>query len=172
MDIRDAPAEYRKRGKNFKDAIDKALLQAASRTVTYIVSQVIPTTQVDGPSGSRRAPPVDRGPYKAGFRASRIPNGAKVHHVNPKLAAIVEYGVRPGNVKIGRKMIRALAEWAHRHGLEASKEDPERVAWAIAKGMQKYGMAPRNVFERARPKAREFAKQEINRIVKTHLSRS
>lgn len=165
MKLERAPGEFRRRGEGVQAVIKRALLSAARRGVTDIVSNIIPSTVIEG----RSAPPVDRGPYKAGFRASPTMNGARIHHIIPTLAAIMEFGVRAGNVKIGRKMIKELSAWVHRHSLENEKESSEQIAWAIAKTMQRKGMAPRRVMEREKPRVAQFAKEEIERMLAKHL---
>ncbi len=169
MKLEEASEHYRLRSKEAQQVIRKALMIAAQRTVTHIVANVLPTTVIETRQGARHAPPIDQGHYKAGFRAWPTARGSRIGHVNPKIAAIIEHGVRPGHMKPGREMIRALAAWAHRHGLEGQKEDPERVAWAIAKSLVRYGMAPRKVFERAEPMALKFAQEEIRRAMAKHL---
>jgi hypothetical protein len=56
-------------------------------------------------------------------------------------AAIIEYGARGENIKIGRKMIEALAAWAKRHGMVGPEPgDDTRVAWGIATNLAKRGI--------------------------------
>lgn len=88
-------------------AMDRAVLSTAQRVVQHIQVVIIP--------GQPRQP-VDRGVYKAAWRAKAVKGGAIVYNSSPQ-APLIEYGVRATNVKIGRKMIKALAEWARRKGL-------------------------------------------------------
>jgi hypothetical protein len=105
-------------GKHFKDlapklqkATRRALLSAALRGVGVIVSQIIP---------SRSPQPVDRGVYRAGWRARSIENGAEILNTEPH-AVFIEEGVRGENVKAGRAMFNALLEWVKRKGLGKTK---------------------------------------------------
>lgn len=104
----------------------RGLASAAQRGLQLVQAEIIP---------SRSPQPVDRGVYRAGWRAVKIKDGYAVENLEPH-AAFVEYGVRASNVKPGRAMIAALQEWARRHGFE----DPLGAAWAIAKAMQKRGI--------------------------------
>jgi hypothetical protein len=61
---------------------------------------------------------LDRGIARAGWRAEEISDGAVVFN-KVLQAGLMELGVRPDHVKIGRKMIDALTEWAKRKGLGA-----------------------------------------------------
>ena len=160
---------FGKRVEGIEGAVKKGLLSACQRGVTDIVSNVIPKTLVLEHTGIRLAPPIDRGLYKSGFRAEATPTGARIRHVNPMMAAVMENGVRAGNVKIGRAMIRALTSWAHRKGLEAPKKSPESVAWAIAKNAQRYGIAPRHVFKREMQRIPAFAQSEVSRFVRQFM---
>jgi hypothetical protein len=131
--------------KGMEDAARRGLYSAAIRTVSYIQNDVIPATT---------PLPVARGVYRAGWRADKTANGAVVLNSAPH-AAFVEYGVRGGNVKIGRAMIAALADWVRMKGIggsvvttkggrkklvRATQSEAERIAWAIAKSMQKKGI--------------------------------
>lgn len=131
---------------------ERALVSAAERGRGVIVNQIIP---------GRTPSPVDRGVYRAGWRAGPIKGGAEIWNGEVH-AAFVERGVRAGSVKIGRAMIQALAEWAVRKGLVRGKKggrgrlyvrerigagshrvmNPEAiaVAWAIAKAMKRKGI--------------------------------
>jgi hypothetical protein len=98
---------------------------AAMRCIATIQTVIIP---------SRHPQPVDRGIYRAGWKPETLPDGAAFYNDSPA-AALIEYGVRGENVKIGRKLLAALAEWAIRKGL-VTKDDPnaaQSLAWAIAK---------------------------------------
>jgi hypothetical protein len=94
---------------------------AATRCLAAIQTIIIP---------SRNPPPVDRGIYRAGWKVEPLPNGAAYYNDSP-IAAIVEFGARAANIKIGRKLLAALAEWVVRKGI-GSKEESLSIAWAIA----------------------------------------
>jgi len=105
------------------------LQSAAARGVQDIVTRIIP---------SRTPQPVDRGVYRSGWRFYTAPDGAVIECFEPH-AILIEDGVRAGNVKIGKKMIDALAEWVQRKGI-VSGDEARGVAWAIAKSMQRRGI--------------------------------
>jgi len=88
-------------------AARKGLFSAALKTVAAIQTKAIPNAK---PS------PVDRGRYRAAWRARKTDYGAIVENLVP-YAGPIEYGVRAGNVKPGRAMITAIAEWAKRKGI-------------------------------------------------------
>ncbi len=121
-------------------AARRAVLGAANRIVQRITTVVIP---------AEPRPPIDRRVYAAGFRAKPIPEGALLENTVP-WASIVEEGARAENIKVGRKMIDALAEWVIRKrmvGVNAGgkknvdvKAEARRIAWAIAMTMKKNGI--------------------------------
>lgn len=110
-------------------AANLGLLSAAMLGVQRIVTRIIP---------SRSPQPVDRGIYRAGWKAYGEVDGAVIENLEPS-AILIEEGVRAENVKIGGMMIFALALWVVRKGI-ASGEDAPKVAWAIAKAMKRRGI--------------------------------
>jgi hypothetical protein len=155
-----------------KKAASAGLLAAAHRTVAHIVANIIPGLM---------HPPVDRGLYRAGWRARKDGTGAVVENVAPH-AIFIEYGVRAGNVKIGRAMIEALAAWVKRKGIggrtvtgksgktrhiKATNTEAESIAWAIAKSMQKHGIFAGGkglgVLKEAEKSVPRFIREEVGR---------
>jgi len=137
-----------------RTASRKAVLSASLRVVSHIVSVLIPAAQPR---------PVDRGIYRAGFRARRIQDGALIQNTAPH-ALFVEKGVRGKNVKVGKAMIDALAGWVKRKGLVSKREDARGVAWAIAQSMRRKGIwAPRGlrILEKGLAKLPRFLEQEF-----------
>lgn len=124
--LKEAGVEFEEMGRRIKTAAKKGLLSAAQRGVQVIVAELIPACVPQ---------PVDRGLYRAGWKAVPIKNGSVIYNPEPH-AAFIEHGVRAANVKVGRAMIVALAEWARRKGLK----DPERAAWGIAKAIKRRGL--------------------------------
>jgi hypothetical protein len=126
---------------SIEDVGKRALLATANRVVQHITTVIIPAINPQ---------PVDRGAYRAGWRAKRIPEGAEV--INTVLHALfIEDGVRGENVKIGKKMIDALAAWVRRKGIggtvsktgkvrKPSEDTARAIAWAIAVSMKKKGI--------------------------------
>lgn len=109
-----------------REAAHRGLVSAANRGVQVVIAEIIPACVPQ---------PVDRGVYRAGWKARSMPEGAVIENLEPH-AALVEHGVRAAAVKVGRKLIAALAEWASRHGFQ----EPERAAWAVARKMQERGL--------------------------------
>lgn len=107
----------------------RGLHSAALRLQNVITTVIIP---------HRTPQPVDRGVYRAGWRTVLEADGAVVENLEAH-AIFIEYGVRAENVKIGRAMLEALQEWVARKGIASVAEAP-KVAWAIAKAMQKRGI--------------------------------
>lgn len=121
---------YSRLGQKWHAASVRGLQKAAARAVSKIKTEIIP---------SRAPEPVDRGVYKAGWNHEPLSDGAT--YGNSEMhASFIEYGVRPENVKPGRAMINALAEWAIRKGMADDEEDAQSIAWAIAKTMQRRGI--------------------------------
>jgi hypothetical protein len=128
--------------------------------------------------------PVDRGAYRAGWRAEATPDGAQVINTNP-VAGIIEHGARAENIKVGKKVIDALAEWVARKGLagkastRAARQErmvrARGIAWAIVMTMKKRGIFNRNgsqglrVAEKALARAKGFYKEEMSRHVDAAL---
>jgi len=113
----------------FEKAAERALLATGNRLVATIQNEIIPKEEPK---------PVDRGIYRAAWRAKKIKGGAEVYNTAPH-AVFIEYGVRAQNVKIGPAMINALEQWVMRKGI-ASKKEARSVAYAIAMSMKKKGI--------------------------------
>ena len=143
-----------------RKAVNRGLVSAAYKVVQKCVSL--------GQEAGSHPPVIDRGQYQASWRVSKTGEGVTVSNIAPH-AAFIEFGVRPGNVKIGRAMIRALTLWVLRKGflsfsasvkaaaIQGTKagyfdlgrkarrgalaaNQAESVAWAIAKQFQKTGI--------------------------------
>lgn len=172
--LKDAHLMVDEMGKDMRKAASAGLLAAAHRAVEHIVADVIPgMPQV----------PVDRGIYRAGWRAKKSGTGAIVENVTPQ-APFIEYGVRAGHVKIGRAMIEALAAWVRRKGIggrtvtsrsgskrfvKASNTEATQIAWAIAKTMQKNGIFNRGkglgVLKKASKRFPQFIEEEVTKAL-------
>jgi|SRR5580693_3824810 hypothetical protein len=163
-----------------KEAALRGLNAAAQRTVNHIQTEVIPACVPE---------PVARGVYKAGWHVVQLHNGAEVVNTVPQ-AAFIEYGVRAENVKIGRGMIDALAEWVRMKGIggkvtvskgglrkvkKATLDEARAIAWAIAKSMQKKGIFNGGqgfkVLEKAGKMIPRFIREEVVRELKKEFSR-
>jgi hypothetical protein len=155
-----------------EDAAKRGLLSAAVRTVAYVQNDLIPAALPQ---------PVDRGTYRAGWRAEPRPGGAAVVCDAPH-AALIEGGVRAANVKPGRAMVQAIAEWARRKGLggrmvqgkggttrfkKATEDEATQIAWAIVRSMQKRGIFDGGrglgIFKKAKEQIPRFIREEVAR---------
>lgn len=147
FDISEADEMARELGFSIDKAAKRAVLSLALRIVQHITTYVIPREDPQ---------PVDRGAFRAGWRAKKEPDGATVKNTLP-YASVIEYGARAENIKVGKKMIDALAAWVLRKGIgisrtpartkmtrkqikESQQNEARKVAWAIAMGMLKKGI--------------------------------
>jgi hypothetical protein len=159
--------DFLKRG--FDKAVKRGLLATAMHVVSDIQAVVIP---------SLPRPPVDKRTYAAGFRPRATDDGVEIINAVP-YAPIIEYGARAKNIKPGRAMISALAEWASRKGIGREGTTPMGVAWAIATSMKKRGIfnldadarGGLRVLERAMHRAvsMRIIEREVHREVKREL---
>lgn len=154
----------------------RALYATALRLVQRIVTVLIPREP---------RPPVDRGAFRAAWRARKEADGASVYNSMPYAAAI-EGGVRAENVKIGKAMIDALTKWVLRKGLvkvgappakggkaaarRVANAEARQVAWAIAMAMKKRGIfKPESnglrLLDNAMLQAPKFFEEELQREI-------
>lgn len=151
-------------GKNLQEKAEKAthyaLWMTANRVVSIIQNELIP---------SANPQPVDRGMYRAGWKAALIEKGAEVTNSLP-YASIIEYGARAENIKIGRKMLDALAEWAQRKGIAEDDVEAGQIAWAIARSMQKRGIfnggTGLRILEKAMARVPDIFREEMAKALK------
>lgn len=148
--------------------VQSAALRLQEHLVTHVIPQENPT-------------PVDRGVYRAGWHVDMLENGARLRNFVP-WAAFIEDGVDPKKVKIGRAMIKALAEWVRRKGIggrtkttksgsvqvtKPSTTEATNIAWAIAKTMKKKGIhggpGGRGILRKTLMQATFFLESEIKR---------
>jgi hypothetical protein len=122
--------------------------------------------------------PRDRGTLRSGWRCQKLSDGAEIINVAPHFP-FVENSVHAERIKVGRKMIAALEEWAKRKKLTLTmkKAGPmtyRAIAWAIAMKMKvrgifnaPFGLHPLETTMNTRAKG--YAKEEIEREVKTAI---
>lgn len=143
-------------GPALKEAALRGIVSAAARLLQEITLRIIPT---------KSPQPVDRGVYRAGWRMRAEPDGAVIENLEPH-AAFIEYGVRSGNVKVGRAMVDALEGWVVRKGI-ASGKDARRAAYAIALSIQRRGIfnggTGMRILEDAMKQADEIIRTEVER---------
>jgi hypothetical protein len=164
--LRDAGVMVDLLGKEMREAASRGLLSAANRAVAHIVGEVIPGLE---------HPPVDRGHYRAAWRAKRDGHDAVVENLSP-YAPMIEDGIRPGRLHPGRTLIEALTAWVKRKRLggrtvtsksgkvrhvAATETEARRIAWAIAKAVEKRGRPGLHVLERASARFPGFIAEEV-----------
>jgi hypothetical protein len=164
ISIEQAPAWVGRLEGELQKAALRGLYSAAQRMVGVVGEVIAAEPRI----------PVDRGIYKAGWRARRLPDGAEISNSTPH-AGFIEDGVRADRVRPGRAMIDALAAWVARKGLTGSARGVERaaearrIAWAIAKSMQKNGIFNRGgglkIFEKARQRLPALIEEEVRREI-------
>jgi len=111
-------------GKNLSRALQKTGQAMAIQILQDIKTSLIP--------GASPHAPIDRGIFRASWKSrgalayaggggyADTSVGLTIYSTAPH-APFIEYGVRAGNVKVGKKMIDALTEWALRKGLVDKK---------------------------------------------------
>ncbi len=163
FDISQAEEAAKALGLNIDKAAKRAILSTALFIVQRITTVIIP--------GEPR-PPIDRRVYAAGWVARATPDGAMIQNTTPQ-AAVIEYGVRAGNVKISRAMIDALEAWVRRKGLHKGNagDDPRAIAWAVAKAMQKNGIFNGGKGLRILEKGLKWVAGTFNRELKREIER-
>lgn len=167
FDISQSPEVKKYLDTKFKKAAERAMLATANRIVNHIQTVIIP---------GFAQPPVDKGMYRAAWRAKKSPNGAEVYNNSPQ-ASHIEYGVRAENVKIGRAMIDALTKWVLRKGIvtgkgKSAQADARGMAFAIANSMKKRGIFNRDgkrglqVLKTALERTGDFVNEEFATEIK------
>ena len=166
IDIKDSDVLIKRLGERFEKAKQAGIYSAANRLLQHIVTVVVP---------GEKPPPTDQGLYNASWEIEQIRNGAILFNTAPH-AAVIEHGARAENIKVGRKMIDALAEWVVRKGLlgkgkgsiqtRSQEQEAQSTAWAIAQNMRKRGIFNRDaeglhIAEKASKKAPQFVIEEI-----------
>jgi len=172
-DLKDYSGMLANMNDDLKKTLEAAALSAGFKIVQYIQTSVIPATQPQ---------PVDRGLYRAGWKAKPIKNGVYVFNRVPH-ASFVEYGVR--NVVPGKKTIDALTKWVKRKGIgsrvvtgkggkmrvkKPTAQQARQIAYAIAMGAKKKGGffnrgTGLKVFGKAMKQAKRIFKEEITSFI-------
>ena len=161
IDVAKAPAWVRELEGKLHEAALRGVRSAGQRTVGRIHEIV----------DAEPRKPVDRGTYRGAWRAVNVPEGSLVHNDSPH-GSFVEDGVRAENVKPGRKMVDAIAEWVLRKGLVRDVRKADRaqaargIAWAIVQSMKRrgiFGGTGLKILERARRDVPRFIEEEVRR---------
>ncbi len=142
-------------------AARRGLLSAAAKAVAEIKAQIIPALIPE---------PTNRGTYKAGWDFGEDDDGAWYGNNLPH-AALIEYGVRAGNVRVGRKMIDALTEWVQMKGL-GSGPAARRIAWMISTSQKMRGVFNNGKGFRVMEKMNKRLPRIIEAEVKRELKRA
>jgi hypothetical protein len=120
--------------KKMEKAALRGLLSTAMRLHQTIITQIIP---------ARSPQPVDRGVFRAGWRAYLTTEMGKECAVieNRELhAAFIEHGVRASNVKGGRRVREILAEWALRKHYVSNEIEAHSFAFNLLRKMKQRGV--------------------------------
>jgi hypothetical protein len=165
--------------------VRKGLLSAAYRLLGVIQNEIIP---------AEKPPPIGvAGAYRAAWHPEETESGVDLVNDMP-YAPVIEWGARAANIKIGRQMIDALAEWArikgltghapNKRGSSEARLDARKIAWAIARSMQGYGDKPgKGIFnrddsrgglriaEKAAKRAPEVVREEVEREVAAEMGK-
>lgn len=142
-------------------ATRRGLVSAAMRLVGVIQNELIP---------AENPPPINMRAYTAAWIARASEMGMDVVNTIP-YAAIIEFGARAENIKVGREMIDALAKWAQQKGIATDDADARQAAWAIATSMTRKGIFNRGgsqglrIAEKAGARAPAIASEEIRREI-------
>jgi hypothetical protein len=147
--------------------IRKGFVSTAFRIVEVITTEIIP---------DQNPPPIFQSAYRAAWHAEPTKDGADIVNTVP-YASVIEDGARGENIKIGRVMIDAIAEWVLRKGLvgklgkggasSTQLTQARAAAWAIAVHMKKVGIFNRNgtqglqIGAKGLAKGREFIGEEV-----------
>lgn len=116
-------------GPAMRKAASKGLYSAAVRSVQLIQTEAI----------ARATPsPVDKGIYRAGWRAEKDGEGAIIFNSVP-WAGLIERGVPAANVVVSRRAVEAIGEWAVRK-LGVPRERASSVAFGILRSLQRRGI--------------------------------
>lgn len=158
-----------------REASIRGLQSAGLRLLQHITTGVLPTIK-DERTG--HGPPIDRGVYRASWRARKVLTGVVVESTLP-YASIIEWGAKAENIVIGREMIAELTDWVIRKGLVknapkgdkvARYQEARSIAWAIAVSMKRCGIfnggQGLRVLEKASEKIGEFVHEEVDRELK------
>lgn len=127
----------------------RACYAAALRGRTIIMETIAATTPY---------PPVDRGSFRASFRAAREPDGASLYSDAPH-AAFIEYGCRPHWPPLA-----PILAWVKRKKL-AKGSEAYGVARAIQVAIARRGMAPRKVVARSLDRIEQALHEELDRAL-------
>lgn len=161
--------------KGMGDGVRRGLLSAGYRLLGVIQNEILP---------QEKPPPVHTGAYRAAWRVAPTEEGAEVTNDMP-YASIIDGGARAENIKPGRKMIDALAEWARLKGLTGhapgerssagAVAESRSIAWAIARSMQKKGIFNRDgqrglgIAKKAVARLADFVEDEVRREVRRKM---
>lgn len=146
---------------DMKAAAYRGLVAAGARGLQVIIVEIIP----------KRVPqPVDRGTYRAGWKLRIGPNYVEIYN-DEVVAVIIEDGARAANIKVGTALLTALTSWAQRKGLASDPKEALRIAWGIARNMQKKGIFNRDG-KSGLGILRELVEWRLDNIIETEVLRA
>jgi len=167
--------------KGMQGGVQRGCVSAAFRLLGVIQNELIP---------AEKPAPIFDGAYRQAWHVEVTKSGADVVNSMP-YASVIERGARAENIKIGRQMIDAIAEWVRRKGLTGhspkKRSSPEayaqarQIAWAIARTMQgtpskpgtgifnRDGKQGLRIAEKAAKRVPDFLEEEIHREIRREL---
>lgn len=156
-ELKAAPSLFDRVARNLRGAAERGLYSAAVRSVALLQTQEI---QAASPR------PVDRGIYRAGWRAQKLKGGAAFFNAVP-WAVYIERGVPGANVVISRAAVKAVSEWAQRKlGLDAAASVD--AAWGILKAAKRRGLFARGEGLRVMEK---YVRERLPRVMAEEVAR-
>lgn len=154
-------ASYLRLGEQYPAAIRRGLLSASLRAIPAL-QKATRQAQPASPDGVGQGGAVNTGAYLRAWKSRPVEDGFAVTNDSP-YSGIIEQGRAPGG-----KMppIEPIARWAQRR-LGLSRDKAQGVAFAIAKRIQKRGLAARQVLQLTTPELLIILRAEIDRELGT-----
>ena len=141
-------------GTSFEPAMLRGVRAGALRCIPLLQKRTsyAPPASEGGSQGA-----VDTGLYKAAWKTTPLPNGARVFNDRPA-SPVIDYGRRPSPVSSEGR--RNLTAWAKRK-LKLSADEARAVAWAIAQTLKKRPLRARRVMSGAIKEMTKLVQEEI-----------
>lgn len=155
------PAALDRYGPRVRQAQMDGLLAAANKARNWIVA-----TLIAGISPM----PFDRGTFRQGWLARATATGASIYNPVPH-ARHIDGGVRPENVRPGKAMRVALAEWSIRKGITSTPKEARTFAFFAANKMKTTGIFQDSQFRITQRAVDEFLMKEVPVLVRKEIER-
>lgn len=141
--------------KSYREAQKRGLVNAAMKGHSWIITKLIPSIEPK---------PFDTGAFRAGWNFKVIDTGAIIYNPVPH-APFINFGVPKPRVSA-----KHLVEWVVRKRIADAKDAP-RVAWLIAKSINKRGLFMSPQFRITQRAVDEFLVQEVATQVAAELAK-